>query len=73
MLAHLKTNSCFKMIKTPTSALLKALTRGAAAGERHGPLLGRQRDHSHNLGLGGRRHEHDMRELDMCNMIRERT
>ena len=41
------------MIKTPTSALLKALTRGAAAGERHGPLLGRQRDHSHNLGVGG--------------------
>ena len=41
------------MLKTPTSALLKELSRGATAGERHGPLLGRQWDHSHNLGLGG--------------------
>ena len=51
------------MLKTPT-ALLKALTRGAAAGERHGPLLGRQRDHGHNLGVGGGRHKHDMCEQD---------
>ena len=48
-----KKNNCLTMLKTPTSALLKELTRGAAAGERHGPLLGRQRDHGHNLGVGG--------------------